>query len=296
MNLGDIGTAMVTPFNEQGEIDEGLTKALVNHLVDHGTDTIVVNGTTGESPTVTREEKRQMLEWVLEEAAGRVKVIAGTGTNNTYESIELTKEAEEVGVDGVMLVTPYYNKPNQEALYAHFSAIAKETTLPILLYNIPGRSVINMTVETTIRLAKDFANIQGVKEASGDLEQMAAIIHGTDESFAVYSGDDGLTLPLLAIGGTGIISVSSHVVGLEMKQMIQAYKNGDVARASKMHLALLPLFQALFKEPNPVPLKYALNQQGIEVGDVRLPLVELQDKKSFDEAWKTWEREKKTIF
>lgn len=296
MNLGDIGTAMVTPFNEQGEIDEGLTKALVNHLVDHGTDTIVVNGTTGESPTVTREEKRQMLAWVLEEAAGRVKVIAGTGTNNTYESIELTKEAEEVGVDGVMLVTPYYNKPNQEALYAHFSAIAKETTLPILLYNIPGRSVINMTAETTIRLAKDFANIQGVKEASGDLEQMAAIIHGTDESFAVYSGDDGLTLPLLAIGGTGIISVSSHVVGLEMKQMIQAYKNGDVARASKMHLALLPLFQALFKEPNPVPLKYALNQQGIEVGDVRLPLVELQDKKSFDEAWKTWEREKKTIF
>lgn len=287
---------MVTPFNEQGEIDEGLTKALVNHLVDHGTDTIVVNGTTGESPTVTREEKRQMLAWVLEEAAGRVKVIAGTGTNNTYESIELTKEAEEVGVDGVMLVTPYYNKPNQEALYAHFSAIAKETTLPILLYNIPGRSVINMTAETTIRLAKDFANIQGVKEASGDLEQMAAIIHGTDESFAVYSGDDGLTLPLLAIGGTGIISVSSHVVGLEMKQMIQAYKNGDVARASKMHLALLPLFQALFKEPNPVPLKYALNQQGIEVGDVRLPLVELQDKKSFDEAWKTWEREKKTIF
>lgn len=296
MNLGDIGTAMVTPFNEQGEIDEGLTKALVNHLVDHGTDTIVVNGTTGESPTVTREEKRQMLAWVLEEAAGRVKVIAGTGTNNTYESIELTKEAEEVGVDGVMLVTPYYNKPNQEALYAHFSAIAKETTLPILLYNIPGRSVINMTAETTIRLAKDFANIQGVKEASGDLEQMAAIIHGTDESFAVYSGDDGLTLPLLAIGGTGIISVSSHVVGLEMKQMIQAYKNGDVARASKMHLALLPLFQALFKEPNPVPLKYALNQQGIEVGDVRLPLVELQDKKSFDEAWKTWEREKKKIF
>ena len=287
---------MVTPFNEQGEIDEGVTKALVNHLVDHGTDTIVVNGTTGESPTVTREEKRQMLAWVLEEAAGRVKVIAGTGTNNTYESIELTKEAEEVGVDGVMLVTPYYNKPNQEALYAHFSAIAKETTLPILLYNIPGRSVINMTAETTIRLAKDFANIQGVKEASGDLEQMAAIIHGTDESFAVYSGDDGLTLPLLAIGGTGIISVSSHVVGLEMKQMIQAYKNGDVARASKMHLALLPLFQALFKEPNPVPLKYALNQQGIEVGDVRLPLVELQDKKSFDEAWKTWEREKKTIF
>jgi len=296
LNLGDIGTAMVTPFNEQGEIDEGLTKALVNHLVDHGTDTIVVNGTTGESPTVTREEKRQMLAWVLEEAAGRVKVIAGTGTNNTYESIELTKEAEEVGVDGVMLVTPYYNKPNQEALYAHFGAIAKETTLPILLYNIPGRSVINMTAETTIRLAKDFANIQGVKEASGDLEQMAAIIHGTDESFAVYSGDDGLTLPLLAIGGTGIISVSSHVVGLEMKQMIQAYKNGEVALASKMHLALLPLFQALFKEPNPVPLKYALNQQGIKVGDVRLPLVELQDKKSFDEAWKTWEREKKTIF
>lgn len=296
MDLGRIGTAMVTPFNERGEIDEQRTRILVNALIANGTDTIIVNGTTGESPTVTEEEKMQMLRWTIEEAAGRVKVVAGTGTNNTKESIEQTKAVESLGVDGVMLVTPYYNKPNQAALYAHFEAIAKETSLPILLYNIPGRSVVNMTAETTLQLASDFQNIQGIKEASGNLEQMAQIIREAPEGFSVYSGDDSLTLPLLAIGGAGIISVSSHVVGSEMKQMIEAFERGDVQTAAKMHQTLLPVFQALFAEPNPVPLKAVLNAKGIEVGEVRLPLVALQNEEALNDVWNRWEKEKVQIF
>lgn len=296
MDLGRIGTAMVTPFNERGEIDEQRTRILVNALIANGTDTIIVNGTTGESPTVTEEEKMQMLRWTIEEAAGRVKVVAGTGTNNTKESIEQTKAVESLGVDGVMLVTPYYNKPNQAALYAHFEAIAKETSLPILLYNIPGRSVVNMTAETTLQLASDFQNIQGIKEASGNLEQMAQIIREAPEGFSVYSGDDSLTLPLLAIGGAGIISVSSHVVGSEMKQMIEAFERGDVQTAAKMHQTLLPVFQALFAEPNPVPLKTVLNAKGIEVGEVRLPLVALQNEEALNDVWNRWEKEKVQIF
>ncbi len=296
MDLGRIGTAMVTPFNERGEIDEQRTRILVNALIANGTDTIIVNGTTGESPTVTEEEKMQMLRWTIEEAAGRVKIVAGTGTNNTKESIEQTKAVESLGVDGVMLVTPYYNKPNQAALYAHFEAIAKETSLPILLYNIPGRSVVNMTAETTLQLASDFQNIQGIKEASGNLEQMAQIIREAPEGFSVYSGDDSLTLPLLAIGGAGIISVSSHVVGSEMKQMIEAFERGDVQTAAKMHQTLLPVFQALFAEPNPVPLKAVLNAKGIEVGEVRLPLVALQNEEALNDVWNRWEKEKVQIF
>lgn len=296
MDLGRIGTAMVTPFNERGEIDEQRTRILVNALIANGTDTIIVNGTTGESPTVTEEEKMQMLRWTIEEAAGRVKIVAGTGTNNTKESIEQTKAVESLGVDGVMLVTPYYNKPNQAALYAHFEAIAKETSLPILLYNIPGRSVVNMTAETTLQLASDFQNIQGIKEASGNLEQMAQIIREAPEGFSVYSGDDSLTLPLLAIGGAGIISVSSHVVGSEMKQMIEAFERGDVQTAAKMHQTLLPVFQALFAEPNPVPLKTVLNAKGIEVGEVRLPLVALQNEEALNDVWNRWEKEKVQIF
>lgn len=285
MELGRIGTAMVTPFDAQGQINEGLTHRLVEHLITNGTDSLIINGTTGESPTVTREEKLQMLRWVKDAAKGRVPIIAGTGSYNTAESIEMTKEAEELGVDGVMLVVPYYNKPNQPAMYRHFSTIAEETNLPVLLYNIPGRSGVNMTAETTIALSK-VSNIRAVKEASGDIEQMAMIVEGAAEGFSVYSGDDGMTLPLLSIGGKGVISVASHVLGNEMQQMMQAFEQGEFATAAQMHRRLLPAFKALFSEPNPVPLKHVLNRQAIEVGSVRLPLIPLEaDHASFDASW-----------
>lgn len=285
MELGRIGTAMVTPFDAQGQINEGLTHRLVEHLITNGTDSLIINGTTGESPTVTREEKLQMLRWVKDAAKGRVPIIAGTGSYNTAESIEMTKEAEELGVDGVMLVVPYYNKPNQPAMYRHFSTIAEETNLPVLLYNIPGRSGVNMTAETTIALSK-VSNIRAVKEASGDIEQMAMIVEGAAKGFSVYSGDDGMTLPLLSIGGKGVISVASHVLGNEMQQMMQAFEQGEFATAAQMHRRLLPAFKALFSEPNPVPLKHVLNRQSIEVGSVRLPLIPLEaDHASFDASW-----------
>ena len=222
MNFGQILTAMVTPFDQNGEIDFNATRNLVNHLIANGTDGLVVAGTTGESPTLTTEEKVELFKFVVRVVDGRVPVIAGTGSNNTRASIRLTKLAEETGVDGIMLVVPYYNKPSQEGLYQHFKAIAESTTLPIMLYNIPGRSVINMSVETIVRLSK-IPNIVAIKDASGNLDAMAEIISQTPDDFTVYSGDDGLTLPVLAIGGAGVISVASHIIGNEMQAMIQPF-------------------------------------------------------------------------
>lgn len=206
----------------------------------------------------------------------RIPVIAGTGSNNTQASIELTKQAEMLGVDAVMLVTPYYNKPSQAGMYAHFEAIAKATTLPVMLYNIPGRSSVNLLPETIIELAK-IKNIVAVKEASGDLDAMTRIIHETSEDFSLYSGDDSLTLPMLAIGGRGIISVSSHIIGNEMKEMITQYQTGNPKKAARLHQELLPIMKALFKAPNPVPVKSALAMLGMDVGSVRLPLIPLDE-------------------
>lgn len=289
MELGQISTAMVTPFSEEGKIDFEKTERLIEHLIENGTDSLVVSGTTGESPTLTWDEIEELVKFTVKQVNGRIPVIVGTGSNCTQTSIDATKQMEKCGVDGVMLVTPYYNKPDQKGLYAHFSTIAKETELPILLYNIPGRSVVNMLPETTIALSK-IANIQAIKEASGDLEQMAAIIEGTDDDFKVYSGDDGLALPLLAIGGDGVVSVSSHVVGNEMQKMISAYNEGRGKEAAAMHRKLLPVFTALFSSPNPVPVKYALSKIGIETGKVRLPLVSLDDTTVVDEALKDFDQ------
>ena len=211
MNFGQILTAMVTPFDENGEIDFQATKNLINYLIANGTDGLVVSGTTGESPTLTEEEKVKLFKFTVEVVNGRVPVIAGTGSNNTKESIELTILAEDAGVDGIMLVAPYYNKPSQEGLYQHFKTIAEVTSLPIMLYNVPGRSVVNISVETVIRLSK-IPNIVSIKEASGNLDAMAEIINHTPEDFSLYSGDDGLTIPVLSIGGAGVISVASHVI------------------------------------------------------------------------------------
>lgn len=274
MNFGQIITAMVTPFDRQGEIDYHATRMLINHLIKTGTDGLVVAGTTGESPTLTAEEKIELWKFVVKVVDGRVPVIAGTGTNNTRESIDMTKKAEEIGVDGAMLVTPYYNKPSQEGMYQHFKAIAGSTRLPIMLYNIPGRSVVNLSVETIIELSK-INNIVSIKEASGHLNAMADIIRQTPEDFTLYSGDDGLTLPILSIGGAGVVSVASHIIGNEMKEMIQSFYNGDVVKAGSLHRDLLSVMEVLFTAPNPTPVKEALAMMGVNVGGVRLPLVPL---------------------
>jgi 4-hydroxy-tetrahydrodipicolinate synthase len=277
MNFGQVLTAMVTPFDQNGEIDFNATKMLVEHLITNGTDSLVVAGTTGESPTLTTEEKIKLFQCVVEAAAGRVHVIAGTGSNNTQASISLTKLAEETGVDGIMLVAPYYNKPSQEGLYQHFKTIAESTSLPVMLYNIPGRSVVNISVETVVRLS-EIPNVVSIKEASGNLDAMAEIISKTPSDFTLYSGDDGLTIPVLAIGGAGVISVASHIIGNDMQEMINAFKNGDVQKAAATHRNLLPIMRALFIAPSPSPVKAALNLNGIQVGGVRLPMVPLSNK------------------
>ena len=274
MNFGEIITAMVTPFDEHGEIDFNATKDLVNHLINNGSDGLVVAGTTGESPTLSTEEKVELFKFVVDVVDNRVPIIAGTGSYNTKASIELTRLAEKAGVDGVLLVVPYYNKPSQEGLYQHFKAIAESTSLPCILYNIPGRSVINMSVDTTVRLSQ-ISNIVSIKDASADLDAMAEIIERTPENFTLYSGDDSITLPLLSIGGTGVISVASHIIGNEMKAMIADFKAGNLQEAATAHRQLLPVFKGLFTAPNPTPVKAALHLKGIPVGGVRLPLVPL---------------------
>lgn len=285
MDLGYIGTAMVTPFSESGYIDYDLTETLIEHLIATGTDSLIVCGTTGESPTLNHEEKSNLFKYAIEIVNKRIPVIAGTGTFNTAETVKLTRQAESLGADGIMLVTPYYNKPDQKGIVAHFSHIADETNLPIMLYNIPGRSAVNMQAETVIELSK-IKNIRAVKEASGSLDQISNIISGTDKGFKVYSGDDALTLPVLSVGGDGVISVASHIVGSEMQQMMNAFKLGDTNKAAEMHRTLLPLFQAIFSAPNPVPIKYALKKIGINTGGVRMPLTEFgRESATFDAIW-----------
>lgn len=276
VQFGNVVTAMVTPFDRKGNLDLAKTTELVNYLLDNGTDALVVAGTTGESPTLTTEEKVALFRHVVSVVNGRVPVIAGTGTNDTRASIELTKRAEEAGVDAVMLVAPYYNKPNQEGLYQHFKAIAESTPLPVMLYNVPGRTSVNLAPETVIRLAA-IPNIVAVKEAGGNLEAMAEIIERTPDDFQLYSGDDSLTLPVLAIGGAGVVSVASHIIGNEMQQMIRAFQAGDHQAAAALHRKWLPLMKGLFAAPSPVPVKTALQLRGLDVGSVRLPLVPLTE-------------------
>lgn len=279
MNFGRLITAMVTPFNDELKVDEQKTKALVNHLIETGSDAIVVAGTTGESPTLSKDEKLSLFAKVLEYADGRVKVIAGTGSNDTESTIELTKKADSIGVDGIMLVAPYYNKPSQEGLYQHFKAIAEETVLPIMVYNVPGRTGINIQAKTTVRLSQ-IENIVAVKEASGDLTQMGEIIRDTPDDFYLYSGDDKFTFPVLTMGGHGIVSVASHVVGKQMKEMIEQYLNGNLKQAAQYHLELLQIFQSIFITSNPAPIKFLTNHIGVDVGSVRLPLVEVTEEES----------------
>jgi 4-hydroxy-tetrahydrodipicolinate synthase len=272
-SFGHLITAMVTPMDRSLAVDYDRAAALAKRLIDGGSDGLVVSGTTGESPTLSDEEKIRLFRTVREAVGARAKVIAGTGTYNTAHSIHLTREAERVGCDGVLLVNPYYNKPSQEGLYQHFKAVAESTGLPVMLYNIQSRTSVNCEPATIARLAQT-RNIVAIKEASGNLDQMSLIRKLTPPEFDLYSGDDSLTLPLLAVGGTGVVSVASHLAGREIKAMIQAFHAGDVRRAQELHLRLWPLFKVIFITTNPTPVKAALALAGFDAGGLRLPLIE----------------------
>ena len=268
---------MVTPFNEDGGVDYGQAKKLALALLDSGSDGVIVVGTTGESPTLLREEELQLFSELKSAVGARGAVIAGTGSNSTAEALAATKQAERIGVDACLLVVPYYNKPTQEGLYQHFKTVAQGTSLPCIPYNVPSRTVVSLSADTVIRLSQ-IDNIIGIKEASANLEQVAKIIGGAKEGFLVWSGNDSDTLPILALGGYGVISVASHLVGNQIREMIDSFVSGKVDEAASIHRRLLPLVNALFIVSSPIPVKYALNHIGFNAGKTRLPLTELDEK------------------
>ncbi|MBP8819668.1 MAG: 4-hydroxy-tetrahydrodipicolinate synthase [Syntrophomonadaceae bacterium] len=273
MTVPRLLTAMVTPYDDQLQVDYAKAAKLAEYLANNGTEGIVVSGTTGESPVLSDEEKLKLFAAVKGKLGKRIPVWAGTGSNDTKHSLELSKEAEKLGVDGVMLVCPYYNKPSQEGLYQHFKAIAGAVSLPVMLYNVPGRTSINLLPETVARLA-EIENIVAIKEASGSMDQVSTLMTLLPEDMTVYSGDDSLTLPMMALGARGVVSIASHLVGNQILAMIEAFNQGEVKSAADLHKQLFPIFKGLFITTNPVPLKEALNQLGQNVGGLRLPLAE----------------------
>ena len=288
--IGRLLTAMVTPFDEQGQVDYEQAKRLANALLDSGSDGVIVSGTTGESPTLSTEEKLRLFAEVKGAIGDRGAVIAGTGNYNTAESIEMSQEVERAGADGLLLVVPYYNKPPQEGLYQHFKAIAQSVHLPCIVYNVTSRTSLNMTHDTTIRLSH-IDNIVGVKEAGSDMDQIARIIDGARDGFLVWSGNDNETFYIVSMGGYGVVSVASHLVGSQIKQMMGLLLEGDVEKAAAEHRRLHALFKVLFVVSNPIPVKYALNQVGFNVGNPRLPLIPADDKSSaqIDEVLKRYD-------
>jgi 4-hydroxy-tetrahydrodipicolinate synthase len=275
--FGRVLTAMVTPFSADGTVNYEVAERLAVHLAENGTDTIVVCGTTGESPTLSWDEEFELFRVVQKAVSGKAKVMAGTGSNSTSEAIIATQKAHSLGLDGSLQVVPYYNKPPQEGLYLHFKAIAAAVPdMPIMLYNVPGRTGQSLAPATVVRLA-EISNIVAIKEASGSLDQASDIRRSTPPEFGIYSGDDSLTLPILAIGGCGVVSVASHLTGNLLQKMIQNFESGQVSEASQIHAQLLPLFKALFLTANPIPLKAALRLMGWDVGGCRLPLCDVPD-------------------
>ena len=272
VEIGRLLTAMVTPFDKSGEVDYDAAKRLASALIDSGSDGLVITGTTGESPTLTSEEKIRLWAEVKAEIGDRGSVIAGSGSYCTAESMELTREAEKVGADGALLVVPYYNKPPQDGLYEHFAYIARSTSLPCIIYNVPSRTVTNIQADTVLKLS-EIDNIVGIKEASADFEQITKIISGTGHDFKVWSGNDGDTLPIMALGGYGVVSVLSHLVGVQIKEMIDSFVGGANVEAAEIHGRLLPLVNSMFVVSNPIPLKYAMRMIGFDVGGTRLPLI-----------------------
>jgi len=267
--------ALVTPF-KNNRVDVGKLKELVEFHVKKGTSGIVPCGTTGESATLSHEEHRLVIETVVKAAKGRLKVIAGTGSNNTTEAIELTRFAKEVETDGCLVITPYYNKPTQNGLYLHFKEVAETVDIPMVMYNVPGRTGVNMLPSTVAKLAK-IENIVGLKEASGNITQVSEIVMHCGEDFDVLSGDDAMTFPIMAVGGKGVISVAANIVPEEMAALVEAFEAGDIKKAREMHLKMLPLFNAMFYETNPIPVKTAMNLMGMISDEIRLPLCKMSE-------------------
>lgn len=278
--FGRMIPAMVTPFDEERELDLDRTQELAARLVDGGSDALIINGTTGESPTVFYPQKLELFRAVIDAVGQRVPIIANVGDNCTADTVDFAREVAGLGVDGLMLVVPYYNKPPQEGIYRHFKTIAEAVELPVILYNIPGRCVVNMTAETTLRLAHEVDNIVAVKEASGDLEQVEAIISDAPEGFSVYSGDDAATYDIMKLGGAGVISTIGNVSPLRMKEIVSLCAQGDFDGAAKANEALLPLMKGLFETSNPILVKEALRLMDFPVGGVRLPLVDATPQQS----------------
>lgn len=276
ISFGRLLTAMATPFSSDMSVDYNRAGELAVRLVDSGSDALVVSGSTGESPVLSEQEKLELFRVVVDAVGRRVPILAGTGSYNTAESMHLTKEAEKTGVQGILAVVPYYNKPPQEGLYQHFKSIAESTSLPVMLYNIPSRCVVNMLPETVVRLAA-IPNIVALKESSGMMDQMSEMIRLTGPQFIVYSGDDYMALPALAIGATGVVSVASHLVGLRIKSMIASFVAGQVNDAAKEHHELMPLFKGLFITANPIPLKCAMKLTQFPIGSTRPPLPAVND-------------------
>lgn len=276
-DTGEVITAMVTPFDKNREIDYDKVEELAKHLAHNGSDAILVAGSTGENSTLTHEEELEVLSTVKRVTENKVKIVMSAGSNSTKTAIEMTKLVEKEGADAILSVVPYYNKPSQAGMIAHFSAIAESTKMPIILYNIPGRTVVNMLPETVAQLANKYKNIVGLKQSLGDMDAISELRLACPEDFMIYSGDDSLTLPMMSLGVDGVISVASHIFGNEIKTMIHNFKTGNFNVAKNMHLKLYPIFKKLFIAPNPVPIKAALAKSGLISDYVRRPLVELTD-------------------
>lgn len=278
--FGQVLTAMVTPFDDQLALDPGRVRHLADHLMNTGTDTLVATGTTGEAPTLEHEEKLSLWRLLREHLnqTGRGKLIVGTGSYSTQATVALSQAAQSVGVDGLLVVSPYYNKPSQDGLKKHFEAVAEASEVPVILYNHPGRTGVSLEAET-VRYLANHPRIAGIKDSSGNLAFVSELRAHCPDEFLIFSGDDPLTLPILAVGGDGVVSVASHIAGTQIRNMVEAYFAGRNDEARKLHLELLPLAQGLFCAPSPAPVKFALNQAGIPVGGVRLPLVDLDSSK-----------------
>lgn len=268
--------AMITPFTEDGNIDRKGVEKLINYHIENGTDAILLAGTTGESATLSHEEHKELIKMGVEIADGRIPIIAGTGSNSTAEAIDLTKAAKDIGADAALLITPYYNKPTQKGMYLHFKKIAETVDIPIILYNVPSRTGINLLPDTVAKLS-EIPNIVAVKEASGNLGQMVQIVSKAKEGFKLMSGDDQLLLPILSIGGTGVISVVANIIPKDMAQMIKEWEAGNITRAREMYYKMYPLAQAMFYETNPIPVKTAVGLLNLPAGPLRLPLATMDD-------------------
>ncbi|MCL2845669.1 MAG: 4-hydroxy-tetrahydrodipicolinate synthase [Chitinivibrionia bacterium] len=277
-DAGEVITAMVTPFKKDLSVDFTSLERLVVHLINNGTDTILVTGTTGESPTLTHEEELDILKCVRSAASGKAKIMMGAGSNSTITAVEFAQNTEKIGADALLSVVPYYNKPNQKGIFEHFSAIAKATSLPIMLYNIPGRTGVSMSPKTIADLARAHKNIFAVKQSAPDIDLITEIAYDVPDDFVIYSGDDSMTLPILAVGGMGVVSVASHLIGKDIKQMISAFKAGNNQLAKELHFKNYDFFSGIFTHPNPIPIKALLKDEGIiDCDEVRPPLFKLTD-------------------